>query len=262
MTLSRALFRIRKYIAFRLKTQTAFAIHSPFLYELYESMRNAKINETEKNETLHKIRIKFSQSRQTLSFDDPGAKGGHIKTKAGLVFKRTGKPQKQALAIAAAANFIQSKEILEMGTAFGTTAITLQLLNPEARITTMEGVPQIAAFAKNAFEEMGITSIDLRIGLFKNLLPHYLNEGHKIDFVFMDGHHQGDASSDYINMLYPALADIAIIAIDDIYYSPDMVEFWKKIQKDDRFQATIDFYHFGLLIKNDNLQKMNFKLRL
>ncbi|PLW94890.1 MAG: hypothetical protein C0592_01390 [Marinilabiliales bacterium] len=262
MTISRVLFRIRKYFAFRRKAQTAFAVHSPFLYELYSAMRKPKFNNTEDKMKLDGIRTKFSQCCHTISFDDPGAKGGHIKTKAGMVFKRTSKPQKQSLAIAAAANNIQSREILEMGTAFGTTSLTLQFLNPEARVTTMEGVPEIAEYAKKAFSETGIESIDLQVGLFKDLLPNYLNEGRKIDFVFMDGHHKGDASEEYIDMLYPALSDIAIIAIDDIYYSPDMVEFWEEIQKDDRFQTGLDFFHFGLLIKNDNLQKMSFKLKL
>jgi predicted O-methyltransferase YrrM len=262
MKISNAFFRVKKYFAFRRKAKTAFSVHSPFLYELYQTMRKPEFNKKEDKKKLDGIRTKFSQCCQTLSFDDPGAKGGHIKTKAGMVFKRTSKPLKQSLAISAAAANIQSKEILELGTAFGTTSLTLQLLNPEARVTTMEGVPEIAEYAHKAFNETGVSTIDSRIGLFKDLLPEYLNEGRKIDFVFMDGHHKGDASKEYIDMLYPALSDIAIIAIDDIYYSPDMVEFWEEIQKDERFQASLDFFHFGLLIKNENLQKMNFTLKI
>ena len=262
MTVSRAIFRIRKYFAFRRKAKSAFVLHSPFLYKLYNAMRKAEFKSIEDKKKLDGIRIKFSQCCHEISFDDPGARGGKVISKVGMVFKRTSKPRKQSMFISAAAAYIQSKKILELGTAFGTTSMNLRFLNPEAQITTMEGVPEIAEYAKKAFSETGIDTIDLRVGLFKDLLPDYLKEGQKIDFVFMDGHHKGDASKEYIDMLYPALSDISIIAIDDIYYSPDMVEFWEEIQKDERFQAGLDFFHFGLLIKNDNLQRMSFKLKL
>jgi len=262
MKISNAFFRVKKYFAFRRMAKTAFSVHSPFLYELYENMRHAKISDAEKDEALYKIRMKFSQCCHTVSFDDPGAKGGHISTKVGMIYRNTSKPLKQSMAISAAAKHINAKEILEMGTAVGTTSINLQIFNPEATVTTMEGVAEIAEYAKMAFSETGIDSIDLRIGLFKDLIPIYIKQRPKIDFVFMDGHHKGDASAEYVDMLYPAMNDISIIIVDDIYYSPDMYEFWQNMENDSRFQATIDFFHFGLLIKNENLQKMNFKLKL
>ncbi len=260
MTLSRVFFRLKKYIEYRIKARTAFALHSPFVYELYEAMKNAKLKPEDKI-LLQKIRRQLIKDKTKLIFNDPGAKGGQIKSTVREIFCRTSKPLKQAMVLSAAASQIKAKEILEMGTAFGSTTLCLHASNPTAHITTMEGVSKIAAYAQKNIAHVHESKIDLEIGLFANLLPKYLNKNPKIDFIFLDGHHQGDATAKYLDMLYLHLSDIAIIAIDDIYYSSDMSRFWKKMQKDIRFQLKLDFFHYGLLVKNANLQSMNFRLK-
>lgn len=262
MRSERALFRLKKYLAFRRRSQSGFDLHSPFLYELYTSMRARNFLNKQAEEELKNLRKVFASDKTLIEFEDPGARGGTTKSTVAEIFKRTSKPIHQAACISAAASYINAKKIVELGTAFGTTSLCIHFFNPEASICTMEGVSAIAEKAETSLAIAKEGSIESKTGLFKDLLPDYIKENQNIDFVFMDGHHKGDASKEYIDMLYPALSDIAIIAIDDIYYSPDMVEFWEEIQKDNRFQTGLDFFHFGLLIKNENLQKMNFRLKL
>lgn len=262
MRSERALFRLKKYLSFRRRSQSSFALHSPFLYELYNAMRARNFLNKQAEDELKNLRKVFASDKTSIEFEDPGARGGTIKSTVAEIFKRTSKPIHQAACISAAASYINAKKILELGTAFGTTSLCMHFFNPEASICTMEGVSAIADKAEMSLAIAKEGSIESKTGLFKDLLPDYIKENQNIDFVFMDGHHSGAASTDYLNQIYPALSDIAIIAVDDIYYSSDMEDFWNSMITDNRFEAGLDFFHFGLLIKNSNLQKMNFTLKI
>ncbi|MFT7343501.1 MAG: hypothetical protein ACI9XP_000075, partial [Lentimonas sp.] len=64
----------------------------------------------------------------------------------------------------------------------------------------------------------------------------------------------GVATFNYIEKISPYLVDGAVILIDDIRWSEDMLVTWKKLQKLSDFSFQ-DLFQFGLLLKG-GIQKI------
>ena len=257
MTLNTFIFRIKSLIKYKIKAKSSLSIHSPFLFEFYSAIKKPEpLNDNEEKKLLS-IRKKLSEDKSSLVFKDPGSKGGIIDTKVNEIYKRTAKSSKQAHSIAAVAKYIQAKNILELGTAFGTTSLTIQYYNPKAKIISIEGVKEIAAIAEKSKELCFSNAFEIRKGLFNKLLPEVIKEFDFIDFAFIDGHHTSKATLEYLDIIYPTLSSKFILIIDDIYYSKDMESCWNKLMNDKRFNASIDLFHFGILIKNPDIHQQN-----
>jgi predicted O-methyltransferase YrrM len=50
-----------------------------------------------------------------------------------------------------------------------------------------------------------------------------------IDFVFVDGHHEQQATEDYCRQLLPHMQKQGVMVFDDIRWSPQMLQAWKQI---------------------------------
>lgn len=235
-------------------------VHSPWLYELYMNMRKKNSIPDIEVQQLREIRKQLSHDKYALSFDDPGSRGGQVKSTVSEVFCRTSKPLQQALAMGEMAAFCDGKTILELGTAFGTTTLAMRLAAPHSNIITVEGVPEIAAYARHTLSDQ--ENIQLLIGRFDEVLPNLCEKKNQFGLVFIDGHHSRVPTMQYLNMLLPALSYKAIVIIDDIYYSEDMTLCWKELLQHEAFQVKLDFYHFGVLIRNTDLSPEILRLRL
>ena len=69
-----------------------------------------------------------------------------------------------------------------------------------------------------------------------------------VDFVFIDGHHDENATLSYFRQILPFLSDNAILAFDDIHWSCGMERAWNKIRKDRNLKMALDFFNVGICI--------------
>ncbi|MBK9636308.1 MAG: class I SAM-dependent methyltransferase [Bacteroidetes bacterium] len=83
----------------------------------------------------------------------------------------------------------------------------------------------------------------------------------KIDFLFVDGHHQLKPTLQYIEMCFPKLSEDAIIVVDDINWSDEMRLTWQQLIADKRFTLSINIFMMGILFVSKDLSKENFILR-
>jgi len=238
------------------------SVHSPWLYDLYSSLRNPEAIKDSRVVKLALLRGQLLDDRSTLEFDELGSRQCHVKSTVSKVFRRTAKPPKQAEMLAELASKCNGKTILELGTAFGTTTLALHFAAPKSPIITLEGVPEIAAIAQQNFKQTDSKHIELKIGRFADTLPETVESVKEISLTFIDGHHSRIPTLEYLEILFPSLAEKAIVVIDDIYYSRDMSQCWSELQQHPAFQVKLDFFHFGLLIKNPDLTAECFRLRL
>ena len=127
---------------------------------------------------------------------------------------------------------IQPKNILEIGTAIGFSALLMAQHAPEAKITTIDRNPEMIGFAKENFDK------------FDNRQQITLLEGDAVDvlstltgtydFVFMDS-----AKSKYIVFLPEILKHLevgGVVVLDDIFQGGDIA---KDIMEVRRGQRTI-----------------------
>ncbi|MFT5581950.1 MAG: putative O-methyltransferase YrrM [Psychromonas sp.] len=149
--------------------------------------------------------------------------------------------------------YLQPQKSLEFGTSLGLSSLILAE-NSET-ITTVEGCQATYNFASKIINS---APNKRNIVAFNQQFSGYLNslkpKESKFHFFYLDGHHDGVATLNYIEKISPYLVDGAVILIDDIRWSEDMLVTWKKLQKlpDFSFQ---DLFQFGLLLKG-GIQKI------
>ena len=238
------------------------SVHSPWLYEIYHSLRHPKAL---KESSITKLAILHGQLRvddTPLTFNEIGSREGRIKSTVSKVYKRIATSIRDAEMIAELAAHVNGKTILEMGTAFGTTSLAMHFAAHKSRIITLEGVPEIAAIAEEHFQKCEAENVILKTGRFSETLPQVVAEEKDLGLVFIDGHHSRKPTLDYLEMILPVLSEKAIVVLDDIYYSRDMAACWQELLQHPAFQVKMDFFRFGLLIKNANLSSETFRLRV
>ena len=127
---------------------------------------------------------------------------------------------------------IQPKNILEIGTAIGISALFMAQNAPEAKITTIDRNPEMIGFAKENFAKVdNRQQITLLEGDAVDVLST-LTETY--DFVFMDS-----AKSKYIVFLPEILKHLevgGVVVLDDIFQGGDIA---KDIMEVRRGQRTI-----------------------
>lgn len=121
------------------------------------------------------------------------------------------------------------KVVLELGTCCGFSSITIGLANADTKVYTIEGAKEIAAVASENIKKAGCQNITQVVGRFADVLGETLSLISPIDFAFIDGHHDKDATLGYYRQILPFMAKGSVMAFDDISWSDGMKEAWELI---------------------------------
>jgi hypothetical protein len=122
---------------------------------------------------------------------------------------------------------------IEMGTCLGISGAFISAalkLNGSGRLTTLEGSPGRADAARNNLRSLDLENVTVVIGDFRSTLDAVLESEAPIDLVFVDGHHDGDATIKYFDMIRPKLSKENVVIFDDIRWSDGMRNAWKHIR--------------------------------
>ena len=113
-----------------------------------------------------------------------------------------------------------AKSVLEVGTAYGLSAITLAMAQKEANVWTIEAFePQATIGPQNISAAVrGVTCITERK---ESALPRLCEEGRRFDFVYHDGGHSGDDYVRDFHTILPMLEPGSLYIIDDIAWDDD-----------------------------------------
>jgi predicted O-methyltransferase YrrM len=138
-------------------------------------------------------------------------------------------------------------KVLELGTCCGFSAIYIsKALKDRAEIHTIEGSEQTALLAQENFANAKCKNVISHIGRFNDVLPKILPAIAPLDFVFIDGHHDKNATLEYFETIKPYLATNALVLFDDISWSEGMCEAWREIQNDKTIKSFKDYQKVGL----------------
>ena len=151
--------------------------------------------------------------------------------------------------------------ILEIGTNLGISGCyALESLkeNKQAKLITMEGLPQLCEIAGDRFASIVPASkFDIREGLFDATFPELLGENIRFDLLFIDGNHQKEPTISYFKALKDRIASTAIFVFDDINWSDHMKEAWETIKNDSGVNFALDLYKQGIIIIDKEETKKN-----
>jgi predicted O-methyltransferase YrrM len=146
---------------------------------------------------------------------------------------------------------VQPRSCVELGAAVGISAAyqaAALKLNGHGFLVTLEGAPTLADIAKNNLERLDLDNTEVIVGRFEDTLSGVLTSRRPIDYIFVDGHHDHDATLAYFEQISSFLSDTAFLVFDDIDWSEGMQKAWTKIAKDKRIDVAVDLGPLGLCV--------------
>ncbi len=140
--------------------------------------------------------------------------------------------------------------IVEFGTAFGVSGMYFLAgleNNQKGRLFTFEPNRQWADIAlKNL--QMISQRFALTIGTFEENIDKKILVNEKIDMAFIDAIHTSEFVVPQLELVVQRSGPGALIVLDDISFSEDMKNCWRKISQDRRFCASVALgNHVGIL---------------
>jgi predicted O-methyltransferase YrrM len=145
---------------------------------------------------------------------------------------------------------LRRENALELGTCLGVSAAYqagAMELNGKGALTSLEGAPALADISRRHLDGLGLGGrVAIVRGRFSDTLPAVLRDRGPFDFVFIDGHHDGNATRAYCDQIQPHLAPGAVVVFDDIDWSDSMKRAWGQLAADPRFGVTVDLGRLGV----------------
>jgi predicted O-methyltransferase YrrM len=139
---------------------------------------------------------------------------------------------------------------LELGTNLGISAAyqaAALLLNGGGELHTVEGAYTLAELSRGHLAALQLAA-QVHEGRFLDVLPGLLPRAAPLDYVFIDGHHDGPATVGYFTQIHPHLSPGALVVFDDIAWSSGMAEAWTTIQADPRVRVAVSLGTMGVCI--------------
>ena len=230
------LHQISAYVIHLLKAQRrGQGVHSPFVYWLCEEVfyNQQTFYEFQK---LNDLRKKLQNEVTLIPVLDLGAGSQKLATQERTVasIARYGVSTRQ-----------QAELIFRL----------MQAANAIGNTYTIEGNPALSKFAKNLGDERLYSGIRYLEGNFDKQLPELLAQLKQVDFLYIDGNHQYEATLRYVKAALPYVKPNSVILLDDIYWSPQMTKAWKTLCSLPEVTLSLDLYHFGLLFFREEFKE-------
>lgn len=250
----------RSYWSFFRRSTGRHGVHSPFVFQLVDTCLTTKVD---KNFNIRRKKWyrELEQDRTPFSIRDLGAGSKQLqqtRTKRQLLRTSSSKGLYGDV-LYQLAHYFQPKMILELGTSLGIGTIHLKKGYPAAHVITVEGCSTTLSKACQSFDAWqldGITTICASFDEFLQLPPFA-----SYDLIFIDGHHDGTATIDYLNRLQAQAHNETLFILDDIRWSDNMWQAWQTIVADERFHVTIDLGRMGLVWRRPQQTKEHFTIR-
>lgn len=224
-------------------------IHSPFVYQFIEKVLNDRKSYAD-YKTIENLRRELLRSDKTVTVKDLGAgstKDNRSERKVADIAKNAAKPAKYAQLLYRIVHHYHYTELIELGTSLGLTSAYMASASKNGRLITIEGSPDIAGVAKANFDQLGINNIELLTGNFDDLMQTALEKSAAPDFIFFDGNHRLEPTLRYFEQSIPFAINDTVFVFDDIHWSAEMEDAWKKIKSHEAVTCTIDLFFIGLV---------------
>jgi predicted O-methyltransferase YrrM len=208
---------------------------------------------------IEEIRQKIYADTTPIHRTDYGTGNPKPMRSFGEMAKRMGTSRKKGELLFRIVAQHQPKTLLELGTGTGLSLhYLLHAAGQQAALHTLEGCAETSQRTQYYFQ--GIKNITFYIGQIQEKLPKILPQLPKLDFVFLDAHHDEKPTLQFTTWLLPKLSENALLVYDDIHWSPSMSRAWQQIVADKRIPLTIDLFDFGLVFLRQKQPKQHFVL--
>ena len=147
------------------------------------------------------------------------------------------------------ARAMQPDNCLELGTCLGISAAYVSAalrLNEKGRLYSIEGGEQVFERAKSTLTNLHLPTDGIVCGVFGETLPWLLPQIESLQFVYIDGHHDGEAMQKYVDEIFPRMDPGSVLIVDDLTWSKSMRLSWKNIRTHERVACYADILTLGI----------------
>jgi predicted O-methyltransferase YrrM len=254
-----------RFVNFLLHSGNRYRIHSPFLYSMIGEVVRVK-KTVDGGDVIEQLRQECLKSREIITRTDYGKgrgknEGVTYPVSLRQIARTSLTSPRHARRLYRLVRFLKSGNILEIGTSLGFTTAYLALANPEARIITLEGCPELCRKARELFIRLGIKNIELIEGRFEETLSIALDRLGSVDLVFADGNHRKEAVLEYYEKCFAFISNETVMVFDDIHASPGMEQAWELLKKKEEVRISLDFFQNGWIFFRKESSRQHFRLR-
>ena len=257
----------RLAFSFRLNQARRQFLHSnsdchETLLGILEHVRSGTISRPERKwwDAIEAERHALYNDSTILQYDDHGAgkprlfsrkKSATTVSRSVAELGRSSSPPHEGRLIFSMIRSTKPTTCVELGTCLGISAaytLAALSLNENGELYSIEGGAAVAAKARETLTNLGLPAQGVIHGVFDEQLQKLLPELGTVDFVYVDGHHEGPALTNYVDLLLPYLTSGSILVVDDILWSAGMRRAWKRIRNYDRVSCSVDLLTFGVCL--------------
>ena len=240
------------------KGKTNLYIHSPFVYDFCINVRD--LPPASEAMDVRRFFDDLARENMPVTWDHP--LGGVSHSSMSKLIRRSSMSPPYGFLLNHLVKHYKAKRILELGTHLGVGSSYLYAGNQLDSLITLEGSARLTELAFSHFNRQGFSEIQQVNGLFEVILPNILRANSSFDLIFFDGHHDGDATYSYFLQCLPFRHSGSVFVFDDIHWSRDMHEAWKKICQHESVRISIDLYRMGIVFfREEKLRSEHFCLR-
>ncbi len=201
--------------------------------------------------------IDFGAGEPNLTRPDGNMQQGVItEIRVGETCQSASKPYFWSLLLFKLIREFKPAKSIELGTAFGISGAyqaSAQQLNKSGKFITLEGAESLAFLAEKIFQQLGLKNTSVVKGKFQDNLDKVLTENQPIDYAFIDGHHDENATISYFEKFLPYLSKKSLIVLDDISWSDGMRRAWKNIEKHEAVKISLNLGVLGICVLDENM---------
>jgi len=256
------LYPLVRYFQFFLKSRyrKGHGVHSPFFFTIINSLHRNKSGSGFVYQEAEARRGELLSDKRIVNVTDLGT-GKSGPRRVCDIASSSAVNKKMGRVLSYFAERAVTNPIIELGTSLGISTFYMALSNPNAKVITIEGCPEIAAIAAEGFRNHNIDNIEIVTGNFDEEADKILRRYSVPGLVYIDGNHQGVALLRYFESVCANADENTVIIVDDINYSVDMHQAWEVIINDKRVTGSIDYGRFGIIIFREGIGKQKYSLR-
>lgn len=253
---------ITEYVEWWGRSFRLHGIHSPFVFELCKEVIQNKKAYPEY--ALIEAQIEqLKNNQQTLSIHDLGAgsRWANQERKVADIARKGGSSRKYGRLLHRLVNQLQPETVLEIGTSLGMGTLYMAQSIPNANVISLEGDPQLAGIARSNFKALKMNQVEVVIGEFSETVPKALQQLVRLDFCFLDGNHQYEATIKYFEQCLEFAHEESVFVVDDIRWSKDMHRAWKTIVAHPKVTVSLDLFFMGIVFFRKKQNEQHFAVR-
>jgi predicted O-methyltransferase YrrM len=264
MSLQQRVHQAKKYLKHQIEAVGPHGVHSPFVYELITQVLvdQNQFYAFAKLADFRESLLSDSTPIPTLDYGAGSVAGQSKSSTVSQIASVAGQTDQGVKQIFRLAHRLGVTSVLELGTSVGISTAAFGFLGENVSVHSIEGNPDLAAYAESRLRNLGLTNVHVHAGTFQEKLDQVIHAFGPFDMVYIDGNHRKEPTLEYWSKALKQLPEKGFVIFDDIHWSSEMSEAWSEIQADEHVTLSLDFYRFGVAFIDSSFSKEQFQLRV